>query len=80
MTSSRLSTALCAPAGLQHFLKMLAEKFICTLYTMGDEEYVKAVMAVIDPSNQYFTGATLAQPPVPHAPQAGQGRTAKSRQ
>jgi hypothetical protein len=48
----------CTPSGLQHFLKAQAETFLIILYTMGDEDYVKAVLAVIDPHNQLFTGET----------------------
>jgi len=42
--------------GLQLFLKRAAEDFIIYLYTMGDEDYTQAALAVIDPDRIYFTG------------------------
>jgi len=42
--------------GLQTFLQMVSQKFILYLYTMGDEEYTRAAMEVIDPSGKHFTG------------------------
>eukprot|EP00900_Chrysochromulina_parva_P008121 jgi/Chrpa1/1730/Chrysochromulina_OHIO_Genome00002146-RA len=42
--------------GLQHFLQMAASSYIVFLYTMGDADYVHAVMNVIDPERQYFRG------------------------
>lgn len=48
--------------GLQHFLQMAASSYIVFLYTMGDADYVHAVMNVIDPERQYFRGARPPQP------------------
>ena len=41
------------------------------LYTMGDAEYTKAVMDVIDPKRKFFTGEQSLCPsrlPAPHVP------------
>ena len=48
--------------GLLHFLQMAASSYIVFLYTMGDADYVHAVMNVIDPERQYFRGARSPQP------------------
>jgi len=42
--------------GLRHFLQTVSQKFILYLYTMGDEEYTRAAMEVIDPGLKLFTG------------------------
>jgi hypothetical protein len=45
--------------GLANFLQVTAQNFVIYLYTMGDEEYTRAVLDVIDPASRYFTGAPL---------------------
>ncbi|EOD07458.1 hypothetical protein EMIHUDRAFT_438535 [Emiliania huxleyi CCMP1516] len=57
--------------GLSHFLSTTGESFIMYLYTMGDEEYVKAVLAVIDPKRTHFTGGVCCW-------RADQSRTLKT--
>lgn len=42
--------------GLKHFLATSAKDFIIYMYTMGDEEYAKAVLDLIDPEGKLFTG------------------------
>jgi len=42
--------------GLPHFLERCATDFVVFLYTMGDEEYTRAVLSVIDPEGKYFRG------------------------
>eukprot|EP00316_Scyphosphaera_apsteinii_P008842 CAMPEP_0119345020 /NCGR_PEP_ID=MMETSP1333-20130426/107270_1 /TAXON_ID=418940 /ORGANISM="Scyphosphaera apsteinii, Strain RCC1455" /LENGTH=461 /DNA_ID=CAMNT_0007357473 /DNA_START=48 /DNA_END=1433 /DNA_ORIENTATION=- len=42
--------------GLEQFLMTVSQKFKLYLYTMGDEEYTKAVLKIIDPENTLFTG------------------------
>ena len=47
--------------GLQHFLQMVASKYIVFLYTMGDADYTQACLRVIDPDNKYFRGAAPSE-------------------
>lgn len=42
--------------GLKQFLQVAAESYVIFLYTMGDEEYTRAVLAIIDPENKLFDG------------------------
>ena len=51
--------------GLKFFLNSAQKNFIIFLYTMGDAEYTRAVLDVIDPDHSIFTGAphpTQSQP------------------
>jgi len=49
--------------GLLQFLKVATRSFIVYLYTMGDEEYTQAVLAVIDPERKLFAGGILCWRP-----------------
>jgi len=42
--------------GLQHFLRMAVSNYIVFLYTMGDEDYTRAVLRIIDPESNFFRG------------------------
>lgn len=42
--------------GLRQFLKVATQSFFVYLYTMGDEDYTQAALAVIDPDRTLFTG------------------------
>ena len=42
--------------GLQHFLQTAARNYVVFLYTMGDEDYTRAILKVIDPENKFFQG------------------------
>lgn len=46
--------------GLAHFLSVMRERYIMFLYTMGDAEYTRAVLAIIDPDGESFKGGVCA--------------------
>ena len=50
--------------GLKYFLEMARKNFVVSLYTMGDADYAKAVMRVIDPDNKYFRGNPPSHSPM----------------
>uniref|UniRef100_A0A7S3BWC3 protein-serine/threonine phosphatase n=1 Tax=Haptolina ericina TaxID=156174 RepID=A0A7S3BWC3_9EUKA len=49
--------------GLLQFLKVATNHFIVYMYTMGDEEYTNAVLAIIDVERRLFTGGILCWRP-----------------
>jgi len=42
--------------GLQEFLRRASSGFVLFLYTMGDEDYIRSVLEVVDPTHTIFIG------------------------
>lgn len=49
--------------GLLHFLQVIRQTYVVSMYTMGDEEYTRAVLDVIDPQRQLFAGGVCSWRP-----------------
>ena len=49
--------------GLEQFLRVTSQSYVVYMYTMGDEDYAKAVLRVIDPRNVYFSGGVCCWNP-----------------
>lgn len=60
MVTTSTGQAVLLRPHLLPFLRRMAALFQISLYTMGGQEYARAVLAALDPTNQYFRGGLCA--------------------